>query len=159
MEKIMKLAKIILLDDSDKKIYPQPSKHGEWAITGTFMFSNVDHNYWTKSEQIAFRDGWLGLETLGYSTFVQITSLSKKQKHIIIERIASIIHERFHPPSDQVAVEAATDELNDMIALCEHPIGTLLAINRELNEKDIQEKVRTVQLPTDSSLIPIWAIE
>ena len=71
----MKLARTIHLDVSDTNVFTAVAKPGEWAVTGTFAFADSDPSAWTNKDKIAFRDGWMGIESFGRSTFVQVLSL------------------------------------------------------------------------------------
>ena len=60
----MKLARTIRLDVSDTNVFTAVAKPGEWAVTGTFAFADSDPIAWTNKDKIAFRDGWMGTESL-----------------------------------------------------------------------------------------------
>ena len=57
------------------------------------------------------------------------------------------------------AFDAAEKELQDMSNLCSHPLGTILSIKRELNEEEINEKVRIVNQNVEDIPVPIWTID
>ena len=48
----MKFARTITLDESDSRIFEITASPGEWAISGTFEFSNL------KEEQIELTKFW-----------------------------------------------------------------------------------------------------
>ena len=155
----MNLAKTIILDVSDENVFPQSSSFGEWAIAGTFLFTEFDPNISNVKERIAFREGWLGTETFGFASLVQVTSLTSEQKNIIVSQLSIVIFNKFNAPDMSSAVEAATCEINDMIALCEHPVGTILKIKREINDNKINEQISTIQAPNNISSPLTWTIE
>ena len=121
----MKIAKTVLLDQSDQKVFPITAKHGEWAVTGTFLFTDIDPTECSKKQQIAFRDGWLGIDTFGFSTFVQITTLSPDHKENVNRQLSTFIYETFAPPGMLYAIDAAKKELDDMIWLINDRIGEM----------------------------------
>lgn len=57
------------------------------------------------------------------------------------------------------ALEAARNEVDDMAALCAHPAGTLLAIEREFAELSITERTRVVEPKGDGLHARIWSVE
>ena len=155
----MKLAKTIQLDDSDKKVYLTSAEQGEWAVTGTFLFTDIDPTSWNKKQQISFRDGWLGTDTFGFSTFVQVSDFSEKQKDEVTHKLSAFIYETFNPPGMLSAFNAAEKEIHDMSSLCDHPIGTILSIKRELNDEEINEKIRIVNQKVEDIPVPIWTVD
>ena len=68
----MKLLRTIRLDPSDTFVFDQPATPGEWAVSGSFVFWNADIASLAAKERAAFRAGFLGVETLGWSTLVQV---------------------------------------------------------------------------------------
>ena len=61
----MKLARLIRLDDSDLNVFDAPAEPGEWAVPGTFAFSNWTEDDLSGKARQAFAHGWLGLESFG----------------------------------------------------------------------------------------------
>ena len=57
------------------------------------------------------------------------------------------------------AAEAARFEVDDMIKLCNHSIGTLLAIKREMTDEGINEQTRIVPPKSEKDHATIWSIE
>ena len=140
----MKLAKTIQLDVSDNNVFPCPAKTNEWAITGTFSFVDTDPNEWSKKYTFAFQSSWMGLNSYGSSTFVQVTNLSINEYNSLIKSLAEHLIEKYHAPSLKDAMQASKNEIDDMIALCDHPTGTLLSIERSLVENGIKERTRVI---------------
>ena len=68
----MKLLRTIRLDPSDTFIFPVAAEPGEWAVSGAFVFSDIDPATLQGKDRSAFRSGFLGLPSLGWSTLVQI---------------------------------------------------------------------------------------
>ena len=141
----MKLAKTIQLDVSDKHIYEHRANPQEWAIVGTFYYMNSDPNNWSKKNKFAFQSAWLGLTSYGNSTFVQVTEIIEYEYHLIIESLAKYLVERYNAPSIEDAKYASKKEIDDMTALCDHPPGTLLSVERSLVENGIKEKIRVIK--------------
>ena len=154
----MKLAKSVQLDTSDVQVFEHPAEVGEWAITGTFCFVDSDPSGWSKKQQLAFRTAWLGIGSFGHSTFVQATEISIKEYERILQTLAVYLAEEFNAPSREAARSAAQQEIDDMATLCNHPPGTLLAIERSFVGDNITEKTR-VLIPSDEpAQSKIWTI-
>ena len=63
-------------------------------------------------------------------------------------------------PNLEVATDAAKQEIDDMATLCNHPPGTLLAIERTIDGQNIKEKTRIISGSRDQAKPQIWtAIE
>jgi hypothetical protein len=154
----MRLAKTIRLDVSDVNIFPNPAEPGEWAITGTFSFVDVEYKGLNAKEKIAYKSGWLGLGNFGWSTLVCVTVITELEHQEIIRELANYIFSQFGAPDMLAALEAARHEVSDMATLCNHPIGTLLAIGRKVHEMEITEQVRKVRSSGDDNHAHIWEI-
>ena len=68
----MKLLRTIALDPSDTFVFDPPAEPGEWAVSGAFRFWNEDPAKLEGKARSAFRSGFLGLQSWGWSTLVQI---------------------------------------------------------------------------------------
>ena len=64
----MKLPRAIRLDPSDTFIFTRAAEPGEWAVSGAFLFTGCDPDDMGPKERHAFRAGFLGVGTLGFST-------------------------------------------------------------------------------------------
>ena len=147
----MKLAKTLRLDVSDTHVFNRAAEVGEWAITGTFAYIDSDPSSWSRKKQLAFRTAWLGIGSFGNSTFVQATEISTQEFDQTLQTLAAYLAEEYNAPSQEAATKAARQELDDMINLCGHPAGTLLAIERTITEQNITEKTR-VLIPSDEPI-------
>ena len=66
----MKLPRTIRLDPSDTQVFQNAAEPGEWAVTGTFAFVDCQPAEMDNKSQLAFKSGWLGLTSFGFSTLV-----------------------------------------------------------------------------------------
>ena len=155
----MKLARTIRLDISDANVFPVAAEPGEWAVTGTFAFADSNPARLDAKERIAFRDGWFGTESFGRATFVQVTDIGREDYDETVRRLAAHLFGDYGAPDMMAAVEAARQEVDDMAALCAHPAGTLLAIEREFDEHSITERTRVVKPRGDGLHARIWSVE
>lgn len=148
----MYLARAIHFDESDQRVFFNPARTGEWAISGGFEFSNWSEGDLTGKARQAFANGWLGAETFGRVTFVAVTSIEPAE----YERLASAIAQHFvaiyGAPSLEAALPVAHEELAQMADLCaEHATNTLLTVARELTEAGVREQFRAIT-PADADL-------
>ena len=66
----MKLLRTIRLEASDTFVFDQPAEPGEWAVSGAFAFWGGDPTVLEGKARTAFRSGFLGVSSLGWSTLV-----------------------------------------------------------------------------------------
>src|SRR6202048_5110753 len=76
----MKLLRTIRLDPSDTFIFERAAEPGEWAVPGGFAFFDVDPPTCDGKARVAFRSGFLGIFSLGFSTLVQIVEASETDR-------------------------------------------------------------------------------
>ncbi|WP_299209979.1 DUF6505 family protein [uncultured Tateyamaria sp.] len=148
----MKLARAIHFDESDMNVFASPARTGEWCISGGFEFSNWGESDLTGKARQAFANGWFGLETGGRVTFVAVTQLEQAELETLTALLAQHFVTYYGAPSVEAALPVATEELAQMIDLCEdHDPNTLLTVARELTEAGVREAFRTIQ-PQDAGL-------
>jgi Family of unknown function (DUF6505) len=137
---VQKLLKTIRLDPSDTLIFPKASE-GEWAVIGSFLFWERDIAELNGKERQAFRAGFAGVETLGFSTLVEVVSGDKMEA---IAQLASTLMRDFAAPTLEDAREAATFEIEQAMALAQHDEGTLIAMHRVVDGDNFREIFRTL---------------
>ena len=155
----MKFPRTIRLDVSDENALPLAAEPGEWAVTGTFAFADAEPQAMSGKEQLAFRNGWLGTESFGRSTFVQVTVIPEPEFEDVIRRLAAHLHERYGAPDMLAAVEAAKEEAAYAAGLCDHPAGTMLAIEREFTDEGVAERIKVIPKSGDGAHAKIWSVE
>ena len=79
----MKLLRTIRLDASDTFVFEKAAEPGEWAVSGAFAFWNRDAASIEGKARSAFRSGFLGVSSLGWSTLVQIVAANDKDLSLI----------------------------------------------------------------------------
>lgn len=138
----MKLLRTLRLDRSDTLIFPAAAPPGEWAIPGGFAWADVDPVTIQGKERAAFRSGFLGLPSLGWSTLAQIVSVDAADREAAIALLAQCMVSHFGAPNTAAAYEAATAEIAFTISLCDHPVGTAIALQRLDEDGAIRERFR-----------------
>lgn len=154
----MKLPRAIRLDQSDLHVFDRPCEPGEWAIPGSFAYADVDPSQLEGKAQLAFKSGWLGLESFGHTTLVEVAEIEDAAFFQAVERLARHLEAHFGAPSLGLALTAARQELDDAAGLCTHRIGTLLALERAPGEDGIVERIRVVQPSRARDHARIWEI-
>lgn len=154
----MKFARTIQMDASDQNVFDLAARPEEWALAGTFEFVGADPAAWSNKQQLAFKSGWLGLASFGRSTFVQVAVMPDNQFEDVVRTLAGHLFERYGAPDMLAAMDAARLECDDMVQLCDHPAGTLLAIERDFVDDGIAEKVRVIPATGDGQHARIWGM-
>ncbi|PWE32579.1 hypothetical protein DDZ14_09285 [Maritimibacter sp. 55A14] len=142
----MKLARAIHFDESDTRIFHNPARTGEWAISGGFEFSNWGEGDLVGKARQAFANGWLGLETFGRVTFVAVTQVEATEAEALVHGLARHFVDIYGAPSVEAALGTAREEIAHMADLCEdHDPNTLLTVARELTEAGVREQYRAIE--------------
>src|SRR5690242_21092362 len=126
----MKLLRAIRLDPSDTFVFEPPAEPGEWAVSGAFTFWHRDPPSLHGKARSAFRSGFLGVQSLGWSTLVQIVTASEQDRAALVDLLASQLRARFGAPDEAAARVAAEDEVAFVESLCTEPPDTLVAVHR-----------------------------
>jgi hypothetical protein len=141
----MKFLRTIRLDQSDTFIFPAAAQPGEWAIPGVFVFSDIDPATLQGKDRSAFRSGFLGIPSLGWSTLVQIVETDADTRVKAIDMLAKCLMDRFDAPDLAAARMAATEEIDFAGSLCNHPPDTLIAVHRVYEEGATRETFRALR--------------
>lgn len=139
------LLRILRLDDSDNSIYRTAATAGELAVPGTFMttFSDRDPESLEGPDRAAFRNGFLGVDTLGWGTLVTVGEATADERRHVVERLIRVFLERFGAPDTAAAREQAEEELAFVERLCQRPVNTILSVERSLADGAVREQYRT----------------
>ena len=140
----MKLLRTIRLDASDAFVFERAATPGEWAVSGAFAFTQLDVTELAGKPRAAFRSGFLGIDTLGWSTLAEVVEASAAEREAAIERLAQQLFERFGAPDLACARAAATEEIDFTVTLSDHPKGMLVAVQRRWEDGAIREAFRTL---------------
>jgi hypothetical protein len=82
----MKLLRTIRLDPSDTFVFEQAAEPGEWAVSGAFVFWEDDPAGLEGKARSAFRGGFLGVQSVGWSTLVQIVEAKEEDREAVVWR-------------------------------------------------------------------------
>jgi hypothetical protein len=139
------LLRTIQLDPSDTFVFERAAAPGEWAVSGAFAFMGQDIPALRGKARTAFRAGFLGLNSLGRSTLVQIVDAREQDRAAVVELLAAQLVARFGAPDHAAATAAAEEEIAFAASLCDHPAGVVVAVTRTFEEGSIRETFRTLR--------------
>jgi hypothetical protein len=139
-----RLPRTIRLDPSDALVFPRAAEPGEWAVPGGFCFWDDDVAALAGKRRQAFRAGFLGLGSFGWSTLVQVSPATPAQRAEAVAALAAHIRAAHGAPDDAAAEAAAEEEVAFAESLCDHPPGTLVALTRTLEDGAVRERFRTL---------------
>ena len=125
-------------------MFESAAEPGEWAVTGTFIFADGDPDKLEGKARVAFRSGFLGIASLGWSTLVQVVEASDADR-AAVDTLANHLVAQFGAPSIADAVAAAEEEFEFTASLCDHPRDTLIALHRAHEDGEIRETFRTLR--------------
>jgi Family of unknown function (DUF6505) len=146
----MRLLRTIRLDASDSFVFEKAAEPGEWAVSGAFAFTHCDPANLRGKARAAFRAGFLGLDSLGRSTLVQIVEASEADRQAVVDLLAAQLVKCFGAPDIATALLAAEEETSFAATLCDHPPGVLVAVTRSYTDGEISEAFRTLR-PRDGA--------
>jgi hypothetical protein len=141
----MKLLRAIRLDPSDTFVFETAAEPGEWAVPGAFVFVDGDPAKLEGKARAAFRSGFLGVNSLGWSTLVQIVEASEADRRAAVDALAQQLVAHFGAPGMAAAVAAAEEEFEFAASLCNHPHDTLIALHRTHEGGQIHEAFRSLR--------------
>ncbi len=141
----MKLLKTVRADPSDTFVFDKAAQPGEWAISGALMFARLDPATLTGKARAAFRAGFLGIDSFGWSTLARIVEASEQDRAAAVELLAAQLVEHFGAPDLETARTAAEEEIAFAASLCDHPAGMLVAVSRQYENDVTREAFRTLQ--------------
>jgi hypothetical protein len=141
----VKLLRTIRLDPSDTFVFETAAAPGEWAVSGAFVFWDSEPAALQGNARTAFRSGFLGVASLGWSTLVQIVEASEADRAQLVDLLARRLIERFGAPDMAAARAAAEDEVAFAESLCTQPKDMLVAVHRTYEDGAVRESFRTLR--------------
>src|SRR5216684_2606756 len=142
---MLRFPRTIRLDPSDTFVFERAAEPGEWAVSGAFVFWNQDPATLGQKQRVALRSGFLGIDSLGWSTLAIVTEASAAERQAMVERLAGHLLAKFGAPGIEIARAAAEEEIAFAASLCDHPPQTLLAVQRSVEDGEIRERFRTLK--------------
>lgn len=148
----MMFARTIRLDESDAEVYAHTAEPGEWAIPGTFAYSNWTEAELTGKARQEFAHGWLGLTSFGRASVVAVAPITEAERLDLTRRLAEHFVAAWGAPNVDAALPVADEEIRHMAAMCDDQSqNTLMVIERELTGAGVKERFRLIA-PQGASL-------
>jgi hypothetical protein len=141
----LKLLRTIRLDASDTFVFEKAAEPGEWAVSGAFVFWNRDPATLEGKARTAFRSGFLGVSTLGWSTLVQVVDANEADRLAAVDILSKQLVANFGAPTITDALSAAEEEIAFAESLCTQPSDTLVAVHRRVEDGAVRESFRTLR--------------
>lgn len=154
----MKFLRVVRLDASDPRIFHRAADVGEPAVPGSFAFIDVDPGELDRKEALALATGWLGIESFGHATLVEVAQFDEHEFFKVVERLARHFVEAYGAPDLASALPAAREEADYAASLCEHKLHTLLAIEREPADDGVRERIKVIHPDRAGEHAKIWGI-
>jgi len=157
----MKLLKTIRFDASDERVFELAAAPEEWAVSGVFAFADLADDAITGKTRQAFANGFLGLSSLGRSTFVTVAEAAPEDLEEIEQRLAAHFVSEYGAPGLEAALLAAREEAQFVVDLCrDAPINTVFTVRRtRADSGEIKEEFRTIRPPTaELPHASIWTV-
>lgn len=147
----IKLLRSLRLDASDGFVFDKVAEPGEWLVPGSFVFWGDDMDTLVGKRRQAFRSGFLGLSSFGWSTLAMVSEASVEEREAAIAVLAAYLRRDHGAPDEAAALAAAREELTFAESLACHPVQTIIALNRRLDsDGEIKEQFRTLR-PAEST--------
>ncbi len=161
-----RLPRTLRLDPSDTLVFERAAEPGEWAVSGGFAFWDEDPEAMQGKRRQAFRAGFLGLGSFGWSTLVEVAEASPAEREAALAALAAHLRAAYGAPDEAAARAAAEEEIAFAESLCDHPPGTVLALARSLEPGPdgpaVRERFRTLhrrdQPHRDFGALPVFGV-
>jgi hypothetical protein len=141
----MKLLRTIRLDTSDTFVFESSAEPGEWAVSGTFAFWSRDPATVEGKTRTAFRSGFLGVSSLGWSTLVQIVEATAAERAELVDLLANQMVQHFGVPNIAAARTVAEEEVAFAESLCTVRQDSFIAVHRSYDNGAVRETFRTLR--------------
>ena len=87
----MKFLRTLRLDPSDTFVFARAAEPGEWAVTGSVLLWGADPGDAAPKMRAAFRAGFLGLTSFGFSTLVEVAEIGTEERDALVETFAAAL--------------------------------------------------------------------
>ncbi len=153
----MKFLRTIRLDASDDEVYDPPATAGEWAVPGSFAFLDDTPESLTGKRLQAFRSGFLGTQSFGWSSLVEIAEIDEDDYQQVVDRLARHFIERYGAPHIAAALPVAGEEADYASTICEYDLHTILTVEREFGPEGLEERLKVVRpRGDDHAKVKLW---
>ena len=157
----MRFLRALRLDASDDEVYPRAANAGEWVVPGSFVFTFNERppEQLDTGERSAFRHGFLGLSSFGWSTLAVIAEIPDAEHRQVLERLARHFVEHYGAPDTEAALIEARKEVEFCESLCTPDTNTVLSVQRDWIDGEVKEAYRVHRPRSDWESAPVFRIE
>ena len=100
---MIRLPRTLRLDPSDLVVFDRAAAPGEWAVPGGFAFWDEDPAALTGKRRQAFRAGFLGVASFGWSTLVEVAEATTAEREAAVAALAAHIQADYGAPDAAAA--------------------------------------------------------
>lgn len=155
-----RLLRAVRLDASDARVFRRAAAAGEWLVVASGLLADRLAGSTDAKERLAFAQGFLGIESLGFATFAEPAPLGEPLG-ALADRLAGRLLAEAGAPDRSVALAAAEALLAESTELARGlPEGSLLAVERSLDPRsgELRERLCRVEPAQPGLHARIWAI-
>jgi len=153
----VKFLRTIRLDASDTEVYEPAAEPGEWAVPGSFSFLADDPGSLSGKRLQAFRSGFLGTGSFGWSSLVEISEIDDDAYQQVIDTLARHLMDTHGAPHIAAALPVAGEEADYASTICEYPLHTILAIERDFGPDGLTERLKVIRPRADDhAAVKLW---
>jgi hypothetical protein len=139
------LPRALRLDASDRFVFARAAEPDEWCVSGAFAFAQADPAALSGKALAAFRGGFLGVASCGWTTLVTVSRATEDEHAQARAALARTLVAFFGAPDAALAEAAAVEELEAAAAICEGvAVGSVIAVHRGFEAGAIRESFRTL---------------
>lgn len=156
----MKFLKTIRFDPSDSQVFEKAANQDEWAIPGGGNFAGLAEDAIIGKSKQAFSNGFLSLESFGFSTFVSVAEIEEAAVADLKSRLTQHFVEKFGAPCKEEAQPVAEAEIQFVLEMCaDVAINSLFAVRRGFDEDgEIREEFRIINAPGEKLHARVWDV-
>ncbi len=148
----MRFPRTLRLDAADPERFASAAAPGEWAVSGAFAFSDREASTLAGRERHAFRTGFLGTSSFGWSSLVSVREITSEEYERVIAALTRHLIDHYHAPDRAAARGFAEEECKFAQSLCDRPVNTVVAVERSFGPQGIVERFRTIEPDSSSTL-------
>jgi len=140
----------VRLDATDERVFPAAAAAGEWLVPAGALWAGVDPARLDRKTRLAFRAGFLGIESFGFASFARAAPIEPAAFAALRPRLAEGLLARAGAPHRPAADAAAAAFLEDSASLARDlPASALLAIERWVDPQtgELRERLRKLEAP------------
>lgn len=156
-----RLLRAVRFDDSDSRVFPRSAAVGECLVVASGLLADRFAGSSDAKERLAFAQGFLGIDGLGFATFAEAALLAEPLE-ALEDRLAGRLLAEAGAPDRTAALAAARALLAESAELAQGlPEGSLLAVERSLDavSGELHERLRRVEPARPDLHARIWLIE